>query len=425
MNGDDIQKGLQAGGYSPTLREYYLSFVHKSVPLQLRVGRESIAGGQIVKVPDVSFYQDINTTPRGIDFGMMKQTGAAGVCIRGGQNLWIDEDFAFNWRHAKEAGLPRASYWYLDPRVKPQDQADLWAAQLLNDAPELDLWADYEAPDTWGGAYKGYDGLYNFLERMKSNMPGRKLTIYTGYYYWIGHAPPTSASLNYFGQYGLNIAWYTSNPANVRIPTPWNIPVWWQYTDKGNGPLYGTESLNVDLNYFCGGSVNDSSYNGFVNYFGLGTTPPPPSPAGGTMIEVRSNNPNERRSIRNGHSITATKIQDLPIGGVARSNGEPADIYVYTANVPDASIPGGFAARAGDKWIRIFDVNGSTLPAIQEYWLAVIHLGVVYTVLTVINPPPPPTADPEIHIDLDVVNGTLTGTVNGVDGEGNSFSHTY
>lgn len=283
----------------------------------------------------MSFYQDINTTPRGIDFRMMKQMGASGVCIRGGQNLWIDEDFAFNWSHAKAAGLPRASYWYLDPRVKPQDQADLWSGKLVNDSPELDLWADYEAPDTWGGQYRGYDGLYNFLERMKSNLPGKKLTIYTGYYYWIGHAPPTPASLNYFGQYGLNIAWYTSNPANVRIPAPWSNPLWWQYTDKGNGPLYGTESMSVDLNYFCGGLSNDSSYNGFVNYFGLdGGTPPPPDPGGSMYIEVRSNNPNQTRSIRNGHSIKATKIQDLPINGVAKSHGETADIFIFTADVP-------------------------------------------------------------------------------------------
>jgi len=52
---------------------------------------------------DVSFYQDDNATPQQIDFQKAKSNGAGFAIIRVGQNLWVDPDFAYNWKKAKEA----------------------------------------------------------------------------------------------------------------------------------------------------------------------------------------------------------------------------------------------------------------------------------------------------------------------------------
>jgi GH25 family lysozyme M1 (1,4-beta-N-acetylmuramidase) len=57
-------------------------------------------------IVDISFYDDNNETPEGVDFVKMK-TRADGVIIRAGQNKWIDPDFRTNWKAAKEAGILR------------------------------------------------------------------------------------------------------------------------------------------------------------------------------------------------------------------------------------------------------------------------------------------------------------------------------
>ena len=86
--------------------------------------------------PDVSFYQDDPGTPQEINFVRMNQTTDF-VIIRAGQNLWVDSDFKNNWRRAKEAGLPRGSYWFYDSRADPRQQAELWFNLLNGDLGEL------------------------------------------------------------------------------------------------------------------------------------------------------------------------------------------------------------------------------------------------------------------------------------------------
>lgn len=372
----DEVKGLSAGNYKPSLHERYAALSQPYT--QFRVTPRAVLEQSII-VPDISFWQDKNTTAQGVDFAKMKANGAKGVIIRGGQNAWVDEDFDRNWMEAKMVGLPRGTYWFLDPRKKPQDQADLWATKL-GDKPELDLWADYEAPDAWGGAYRGYDGLYNFLERMKQNVPSAKLTIYTGYYYWLAHSPSTTASLNYFKQFPLCLAWYTTNPAYVKIPRPWTELLWWQWTSSGNGTAYGVESLEIDLNYFNGSGGTLQDYN---TYFGLGGVTPPPDPEpdpGGNMdyYEVRSTNSLEYRSIRSGPRITFPSVATIPVGGVAKARVD--DVVTYTQDTYDGTI---LRAKAGDQWVHIFEVNGQA----REGWSAVKHLGVTYTNLRLVSPP--------------------------------------
>ncbi len=202
--------------------------------------------------PDVSFYQDDDETPEGIDFEKMKERSDF-VIIRAGQNQWIDPDFRTNWTAAKKAGLPRGSYWYYDSRIEPQRQAELWRDALGDDRGELPLFADFE--EKYGGPYEGWRKWYAFLEYLKDVMPEKEIVVYTGYYYWRENAPDANthaSSLEYFHQYPLWIANYGVDKPNV--PAPWGEDEWllWQYTEHGDGPGYGVESLGIDLNYFNG-----------------------------------------------------------------------------------------------------------------------------------------------------------------------------
>ncbi|MFZ5819089.1 MAG: SH3 domain-containing protein [Chloroflexota bacterium] len=202
--------------------------------------------------PDVSFYQDEPSTPQGIDFVKMRQN-AEFVIIRAGQNLWVDSDFKANWAAAKKAGLPRGAYWFYDSRADPKRQAELWVEQFEGDFGELPLFADFE--ESYNGPYKGWRKWYDFLERLKQLVGQKEIFIYTAYYYWRDNAPNATSdpqSLEYFHQYPLWIANYGATKPSV--PKPWGENEWlfWQYTETGDGKLYGVESKGIDLNYFNG-----------------------------------------------------------------------------------------------------------------------------------------------------------------------------
>ncbi len=209
--------------------------------------------GNFVIGPDVSFYQDDPETPQGIDFKRMRAS-AAYVVIRAGQNVWVDSDFKGNWVAAKQAQLPRGSYWFYDSRAEPKKQAELWVQQFTGgDYGELPLFADFE--EAYGGPYKGWKNWVTFLDRLKQLVPGKEIALYTAYYYWRDNAPNSTtqaANLNYFKQYPLWIAHYGAT--NPLVPLPWKTGEWlfWQYTETGDGGLYGVESLGIDLNYFNG-----------------------------------------------------------------------------------------------------------------------------------------------------------------------------
>ena len=220
--------------------------------------------------PDVSLYEDDPETPQGIDY--VKMLVSAGyVIVRAGQNLWVDSDFKINWREAKLAGLPRGAYWFYDSRAEPKRQAELWVQQHEGDFGELPLFADLE--ESYMGPYSGWKNWYTFIERLKQLVSGKEIAIYTAYYYWRDNAPnaTTQASnLEYFHQYPLWIAHY--GVVEPLIPLPWKKGEWlfWQYTEAGDGKLYGTESNGVDLNYFNGDLA------ALKTRFNLVDAPPPP-----------------------------------------------------------------------------------------------------------------------------------------------------
>ena len=255
--------------------------------------------------PDISFYQDDPETPEGVNFIKMRNS-AYYVIVRAGQNTWGDRDFKVNWREAKAAGLPRGSYWFYDSRVDPQKQAEKWVSMFDGDFGELPLFGDFE--DLYNGPYKGWKNWYNFIERVKKLIPQNKeIGIYTGYYYWrenTAGAGIPSASLNYFKQYPLWIANYGT--ASPLIPQPWSEWTFWQFTDNGDGTLYGVESLNIDLNYFNG------NLDEFRQRFGLSdeALPPPPTPSNKYRVTVAS------LRVREGPGISYNQVGSITLNEV-------------------------------------------------------------------------------------------------------------
>lgn len=284
--------------------------------------------------PDVSFYQDDPETPQGINFTRMRQH-AQFVIVRAGQNLWGDRDFKANWRGAKAAGLPRGSYWFYDSRIDPKRQAEKWVSMFEGDFGELPLFGDFE--DTYNGGYKGWKHWYDFLERVKQLIPANKeIGVYTGYYYWlentVGVSIP-SASLNYFKQYPLWIAAY--NPTEPSVPKPWDDWTIWQFTDNGNGAIYGVESLNIDLNYFNGDE------EAFEQRFGvtLGPAPEPAPPGKNYRVTVTS------LKVRSGPGLSFSQVGSIKLNEVVERLESNADETWHKIRKLDGSLTGwSFAA---------------------------------------------------------------------------------
>ena len=204
---------------------------------------------------DVSKWQDDNETNVVVNFKSMKAGGALWSIIKAGQNDWVDPDFYMNWENSFGV-LPRGAYWYFDNRAEPKAQARKFSSimKVAGDLGEMELWADLE-----DSVYKTYDGWrnwYKFLSELENTLPGKAIGIYTGYYYWRERTIPSlisRAELEWFKKYPLWIAHY--GVPYPSIPQPWNTWNFWQFTDNGNGTLYGVESLNIDLNYFNGSAV--------------------------------------------------------------------------------------------------------------------------------------------------------------------------
>ena len=220
---------------------------------------------QQVRLADTSIYDSL------VDIDKMISGGIQGVIPKASQGISEDVQFRNTWTNAKDK-LRRGCYLFYDPRFKPSAQVDKFVSLIQDDSGELPLVIDWEYGDNWGGNYQGWQNLYNCLEALKAAMPGRKIFIYTGYYYWLDHSPnpiTQAASLNYFSQYGLWLAWYTTDFSVIRIPKPWNNLTFLQYTDNGDREKYGA----LDLDYYAG------TQEEFETEFPFGgATPPAPFP---------------------------------------------------------------------------------------------------------------------------------------------------
>ena len=198
---------------------------------------------------DVSFWQDDNTTPQQINWRKAKAAGAVFAFIKASQATYKDQDFEYNWREAKAAGILRGAYHYFDYRMEPpKTQAQYMIRLLRNDPGELPPVMDLEINPYW--APPSRENLLKMTQVFLSELEaafGRKPLFYTNpnmIYHVLKPVP------DWLTEYPLWIAHY-----DIPRPTmfaPWRRWTFWQWTDKGDGLLFGMESKQVDMNWFNG-----------------------------------------------------------------------------------------------------------------------------------------------------------------------------
>ncbi|MBM3151559.1 MAG: hypothetical protein FJZ96_05040 [Chloroflexi bacterium] len=174
-----------------------------------------------------------------------KEAGVVYVFIKASQAVHMDPRFEEHWKKAKDAGLLRGAYHYLDYTEPAATQADYFIDAIAADPGELPSVVDYEEKRTDGDYNLCRSYLRDFLKQLQSR--GVKPMIYTSRGFWTKYGDTSESWL----QYPLWLAnWLnTESPA---LPSPWTKWAFWQYTSDGDGQSVGTESARVDMNRFAG-----------------------------------------------------------------------------------------------------------------------------------------------------------------------------
>lgn len=286
-----------------------------------------------IKGPDISFYQGSPRNNQFVDFQKMKAAGVDFVIIRAGQYTYEDTAFAVNWKNAKEAGIPRAAYFFLDKDGDARKQAQFFWSLMQPDPGEGPLIVDFE-----GGSGDG-EHLYNFLYEFSrlSQYPDERIWIYTGYYYWLEFTF-NDTFRSWFDGFPLWIAWYESVD-RVQVPYPWTKAVMWQ---RGVtivwGPDYGVHSLELDWNSFNGGVEE------FQKYFKTDYVPTPNE--GGNVMQYKVVWP-QGVARRAGPATTYSSY----VNGVPLTYPSGTVAEVVEENIPDAVDP----INTHKKWVKFSD----------------------------------------------------------------------
>ena len=158
--------------------------------------------------------------------------------------------FDENWKGAKDI-LPRGAWHWLYPSTifSANRQAQLCFEFFKNDLGEIPLQVDYEwTYHKYKKANPRPEDLYGFMETWK-RLTGRECIIYTSQGFWNEFGSQKS----YYSDKELWVANYKVDKPN--LPKPWTKWLFWQWTENGNGELYGVnkyEEWAVDLNYYNG-----------------------------------------------------------------------------------------------------------------------------------------------------------------------------
>jgi lysozyme len=184
-----------------------------------------------------------------------KQAGATFAFIKASQATFTDPKFLVNWKKAKDAGLLRGAYHYLDYTKPGIDQANYFADLLKDDPGELPPIIDYELrrTDNTPSAALGFlrenlDQLIKRTELFQDSLTKRPM-LYMGPYMWIEYGEQTRS--DYWIQFPLWIAHWTTSSAPM-IPLPWTMWNFWQFSSKGPGEAFGGEGLVMDMDRFNG-----------------------------------------------------------------------------------------------------------------------------------------------------------------------------
>ena len=189
---------------------------------------------------------DISKWDGNWDPARAKAAGAEFAFIKASQAAYTDPLFVANWQKAKDAGLLRSAYHYLDYSRLGRDQADYFAGLLDADRGELPPTVDFEQRGPNVSAAQALTCLRDFTAQLKARGCAR-IILYTSASYWKEFGEKNSS----WAQYPLWLADYNSKDA-APAPAPWTTWTFWQFTPKGSGEAFGTESFNLDVNRYAG-----------------------------------------------------------------------------------------------------------------------------------------------------------------------------
>ena len=184
-----------------------------------------------------------------------KQAGATFVFIKASQATYTDPQFLANWQKAKDAGLLRGAYHYLDYTKPGIDQANYFADLLKNDPGELPPVIDYELRRTDNNPSAALGFLRGSLDQLTKrselflDASIKRPMIYTTPGFWAEYGDQTKS--DYWIQFPLWNAHWTTSTTPI-IPLPWPLWHFWQFSSKGPGEAFGSEDLVMDMNRFNG-----------------------------------------------------------------------------------------------------------------------------------------------------------------------------
>jgi lysozyme len=231
---------------------------------------------------DYSEWDNDVSTPQNVNFQKALANGITFSYIKASQN-YADRDFLINWNNAKQAGMPRGAYHFLDWRTSELNQAKLFVGLLGNDPGELPPVVDFEMQDGAPEKAVCQGKLWNFVQYVEQAI-GKKPMIYTGYFYWLEHTDANAG----WEKYKLWLAWYADETV-IKVPPPWKKWTFWQYTCQGDGIKYGAESKSLDMNVFNGTVAELKAFIGNST-----PLPDPPIPVPDPNTQAATCNPNVR-----------------------------------------------------------------------------------------------------------------------------------
>lgn len=369
---------------------------------------ESLVDGEEI-FPDVSFYQgDIN-------WDIMSAHTRA-IIIRASQQVWPDSKFLVNWSAAKQKGLLRGLYHFYDGRAAPKDQAATVEKLVKDDLPEMEIWVDWER--NYGGRWEGLKNVVAMMQRLEELLPGVEVGMYTGYYFMIANSNAilNSSEYKYLATKPLWLAQYVAPTSKLLIPAPWTQPPRvHQYGTPVVGRAYGTQSLELDMNRY---SDAEKSFNERYNLTG-GPKPPPSTSNGEQMTTIsppewKKVTADPKMNIRNtaGVVTTASDIGDLPLNSLVLVDQSTYVGTVLWYHLIDGASPTGVHLKTAD---------GRLINQRTDCWVSGDYL----VPATAPVPTEPPTVKPdELHINVDIVAGKITGTISGV-AQGKEYTVTY
>jgi lysozyme len=195
---------------------------------------------------DVSLWNSDRSEAQYVDWVKARNAGIQFAFLKASQSAFCDPDFIINYNNAKLAGVPVGAYHYFTWEISAKSQAEFFWGMIKNNPVSLYPVIDYECRTNVPTKATAHKALVEFINRFQE-LSARKVMIYTSPSFWKEYGytiDPVAVACP------LWIAhWGTEYPIR---PKPWTDWTFHQYTDKGDGLLYGCESVNVDLNNYNG-----------------------------------------------------------------------------------------------------------------------------------------------------------------------------